>query len=107
MLITKGQACAHHDIIKHNLGLIYLRTVMSLVLPAENQRTEKVRGSSRLAQHKTSVEEENTDGSFANDVRNALVTSRPEVWSGTLLSLCHFQNKENINSKSGQIFRSP
>lgn len=102
MLITEGQAWAHHDIIKHNQGLIYLRTVMSLVLSAENQRTEKVRGSSRLAQHNISAEEENTDGSFASDVRNVLVTSGSEVWSGTLLPLCHFQNKENINSKSGR-----
>lgn len=98
MLITKGQAYAHHDIIKHNQGLIYLRTVMSLVLSAENQRTEKVRGSSQ----KIYVEEENTDGSFASDVRKVLVTNRPEVWSGTLLPLCPFQNKENINSKSGK-----
>lgn len=102
MLITEGQACAHHDIIKHNQGLIYLRTVMSLVLSAENQRTEKVRGSSRLTQCKIYVEEENTDGSFANDVRNVLVTGGSEVWSGTLLPLCHFQNKENINSKSAR-----
>lgn len=99
MLITEGQACAHHDIIKHSPGLIYLRTVMSLVLSAEKQRAEKVMGSSRLAQRK--IDAANTDGSFANDVRNVLVTSGPEVWSDTLLSLCHFQNKENINSKSG------
>lgn len=98
MLITKGQAYAHHDIIKHNQGLIYLRTVMSLVLSAENQRTEKVRGSSQ----KIYVEEENTDGSFASDVRKVLVTNSPEVWSGTLLPLCPFQNKENINNKSGK-----
>lgn len=44
MLIAKGQACAHHDTIKHNQGLMYLRTVMSLVLSGEKQRTEKVRG---------------------------------------------------------------
>lgn len=43
---------------------------MSLVLPAEKQRTEELMGSSRLAQSKIGVEEENTDGSFANDVRN-------------------------------------
>lgn len=30
-LITKGQAWTHHDIIKHNWGLIYLRTVVPLV----------------------------------------------------------------------------
>lgn len=59
---------------------------MSLVLSAQKQRTEEVMGSSRLAQSKIDVEEENTDGSFANDVRNVLATSRPEVWSGTLLS---------------------
>lgn len=102
MLITEGQACAHHDIIKHSPGLIYLRTVTSLVLSAEKQRTEKVMGSSRLAKHKIDAEEENTDGSFANDVRNVLVTGGPEIWSGTLLSLCPFQNVENINSKSGR-----
>lgn len=86
MLITKGQACAHHDIIKHNRGLIYLRTVMALVLSGENQGTEKVRGRSRLSQGEIYVEEENTEHSFANDVRNVLATCWPEVRSNTLPS---------------------
>lgn len=47
MLITEGQACAHHDIIKHNWGLIYLRTIMSLACQEEN-RGQKRWGEYRL-----------------------------------------------------------
>lgn len=119
MLITKGQACTHHDIIKHNRGLIYLRTVMSLVLSGEKQRTGKVRVSSRFSQREIYAEEENTDRFFANDIRNVLVTRGPEVWSGTLLSFCRVISKmktaliaslaweERPWQSSGQIFRPP
>lgn len=119
MLITKGQACAHHDIIKHNQGLIYLRTVMSLVLSGEKQRTEKVQGSSRLLQRRIYVEEENIDRSFANDTRNVLVTCEPEVRSGTLPSFRRVISKmkktliaslaweERRWQSSAQIFRPP
>lgn len=82
MLLTKSQACAHHDIIKHNQGLIYLRAVASCVLLAGKQRTEKVRRSSRLPQHKIYVDE-NTDHSFANDIGNVSGTHGPTVGSDT------------------------
>lgn len=93
MLITKGQACARHDIIKHNQGLIYLRTVMSLVLSGDKQRTEKVWGSHRRSQHGSYIEEENIDGPFAGDIRNVLVTCEPEVRSGTLPFFCQAISK--------------
>lgn len=117
MLITKGQACAHHDIIEHNRGLIYLRTLMSLVLSGENQGTDKVRGSSRLSQREICVQEENTDHSFANDVRNVLATCWPEVQSDALPSFQQVVSKikktaslawaERPWQSSGQIFRYP
>ena len=119
MLITKGQACAHHDIIKHSQGLIYLRTVISLDSSGKKQRTEEVKGSSRLSQRGIYVEEKNIDGVFANDIRCVLVTRGPEMLCGTLPSfhqviskkkkmlIASLTWKERPWQNSGQRFRPP
>lgn len=52
-----------------------------------------MRGSSRLSQRGIYVEEENTDRSFANDIRKVLVSCGTEIRSGTLPSFCRVISK--------------
>lgn len=117
MLITKGQACAHHDIIKHNWGLIYLRAVMSLILSAESQRTERVRGSNRFAQV-VQVLCQGRKHWWLHCQWCKKCFSHQWAWGMEWHSsfVCHFQNKalmaslageERRRQSSGQLFRPP